>query len=207
MKKLMIGAGLVLSMVPVLAKDPNFNIKNKTRGNITIRVAPQSLSESSMSSNKVPYKLNNTDKNKLVKKGMYTMGTPVSLKPDRSFSLELEAQAGIAGTWYNLDVTYIDKNYEPQTLHTGVELKPDGVFYIKTSNKDSVLTLAPQEGIFGKKILGKEEGVFGEKILRKAAKTFGKTTEGYSLKNNVEAINPNTSSGTPFKSGDIINLE
>jgi hypothetical protein len=193
MKKLLITL-FALGAGSVIAKDPNFNIKNKTSDNIIIKVAPQSLSESSMSSNDVPYKLNNTDKNKLVKKGKYTMGTPVRLQRDRSFSLELEAQGGIAGTWYDLDVTYIDKNSGPQTLHTGIELKPHGVFYIKTSEKGRRLTLAPQEGVFGKKILGK-------------ATPLWKTTEGYSLKNNVENINPNEISGTPFKDDAIINLE
>ena len=173
---------LALQSVYAHAKNPNFNIKNKTSGNITIKVAPQVFSESLMSINYVGYKLNNTDKNKLIQTGSYALGTPVRIQKDRSFSLGLGTEGGEEGTWYDFDVTYSDKNHEPQTLHTAIELKPNGVFYIKAFNKGSVFTLAPQEG------------------------RLGKTTEGYSLKNNVKTIIPNPAA-ISFKADDIISLE
>lgn len=173
---------LALQSAYARAKNPNFNIKNKTPDNITIKVTPQSFRKSLMSIHYVPYKLYNTDKNKPIKTASYALGTPVRLQKDRSFSLGLEVEDDMAGTIYDLDVTYTDKNHEPQTLHTAIELKPDGVFYIKAFNKGSVFTLAPQEG------------------------RLGKTTEGYSLKNNVKVINPDPAA-ISFKADDIINLE
>src|SRR5579871_3191040 len=117
MKKLVIIAGLALCTVSVVAKNPNFNIKNKTPDNIIIKIKQgQGFDESSVGFRKASYKLNNTDKNKLIKSGIYTMGTPVRIKKDRSFSLELETQEDLAGTVYELDVAYVNSLHQLQTL-------------------------------------------------------------------------------------------
>jgi hypothetical protein len=136
-----------------------------------------------MSIHYVPSKLYNTDKNKPIKIPSYALGTPVRLQKDRSFSLGLEVEDDMAGTIYDLDVTYIDQNYGPQTVHTEINLKPHDVFYIRASKEKGVVTLAPQEG------------------------RLGKTTEGYNLKNNVKVINQKKTADTPFKVDDIIDLE
>jgi hypothetical protein len=164
-KKLVIIVGLVASVVPVFAQDPNFSLKNKTKQAIYVTVTPY---HHTVNMPMINGKIHNPKTG--FSNFQYDFVQPIVLNADRALMLDLPGDQ-----MYNLNIVYDPALNE--YMYTAFDIIPatnnSGTFYVKFETKKGELVLLPQEGRFGKTT----EGYSLKKNVRlsKAQKQLGST--------------------------------